>query len=192
MKFIKFTTAITIFCSSAVALGNQNNTFEQYTKSIGANDGDSIVHSPMIRPNGELYYLHGKISTPTDGKAEFTATLSASQENQLQADIAQALYRIPQRAPKYFYVIVSKSMQAEYFENARVNVGFDMVGKYISNFTYKTIAGEQKMAPVFAVEQIFMWNSKNNPFKVRPEKKQVSEPKPADPVKSGDAGPPGD
>lgn len=141
---------------------SEPSTFEALTAAMGSEPGGFLASSPKIQPDGALYHLHGKIAIPIEGKAEFFALLSASEENQILADTLQ---RLRPQEPRYFYVKVPKAMQAEYYSSARVNAGFDVVGRYTNNVPYNTALGQQKIAPVFTVERIFMWESKNNPFK---------------------------
>lgn len=57
----------------------------------------------------------------------------------------------------YFKVIIPKQLQAYYFDRARIEGGFDLIGRYVANTKYTTVAGQQRTAPVFEVVYIKLW-----------------------------------
>ena len=57
----------------------------------------------------------------------------------------------------YFAVTIPKSLQKYYFDNAKIDGGFDVVGRYVSNTKYKTVAGQEKAAPVFEAVYFVIW-----------------------------------
>jgi len=121
--------------------------------AFSAENGYDLAKSPKIRPDGKLYALIGKI-TIADEKPEFVAHLSLGKDNDL---VAKALNRSGEIETTYFSVKVPKSLQNYYFDQARIGGGFDIVGRYISNFRYKTVSGQENTAPVFEAQYFVFW-----------------------------------
>lgn len=113
--------------------------------AYNAEIGVDLASAPKIRPDGKLYALPGKIAI-ADDSPEFLAQISLGEQN-------DALFRMTGRSSeidgRYFYVKIPKVLQAYYFDQAKIEHGFDLVGRYVANTKYKTIAGQQKSAPVF-------------------------------------------
>lgn len=107
--------------------------------------GIDLASAPKVRPDGKMYALPGKIAI-ADDSPEFLAQISLGEQN-------DALFRMTGRSSEidgsYFYVKIPKALQAYYFDQAKIERGFNMVGRYVANTKYKTIAGQQKSAPVF-------------------------------------------
>lgn len=107
--------------------------------------GIDLASAPKVRPDGKMYALPGKIAI-ADDSPEFLAQISLGEQN-------DALFRMAGRSSeidgRYFYVKIPKALQAYYFDQAKIERGFNMVGRYVANTKYKTIAGQQKSAPVF-------------------------------------------
>jgi len=59
-------------------------------------------------------------------------------------------------------------MQATYFEKAKINGGFDLVGRYVSNVSYATVAGQEMAAPVFEAVYFVMWEEPVNLPRTKP------------------------
>lgn len=120
-----------------------------------AENGGSLASAPKIKPDGGMYYLNGKIKMAGD-KPEFFAALSSSQDNELLAN-AMRRSRGMGESTDYFAVVIPKSLQKYYLGNAKIEGGFDLVGRYISNTKYKTVAGQEKLAPVFEAVYLVFW-----------------------------------
>lgn len=103
-----------------------------------AGDGFAIAKAPKLRPDGQLYALSGSISAAEDGTAIFFGEVT-SWSNSL----------IPIKEFNYIGVRIPKELQDHYFDNARINGRFGLVGRYIDNSSYKTVLGEKITAPVF-------------------------------------------
>lgn len=120
-----------------------------------AKPGGALASAPKIKPDGGMYYLHGKIKMAGE-EPQFLAALSSSKENELLAG-ALRKSRGMGESTDYFAVTVPKSLQKYYFDNAKIDGGFDVVGRYVSNTKYKTVAGQEKAAPVFEAVYFVMW-----------------------------------
>jgi len=57
----------------------------------------------------------------------------------------------------YFAVVIPDQLQKYYFNGAKIEGGFDLVGRYVSNTKYKTVAGQEKSAPVFEAIYLVFW-----------------------------------
>ena len=57
----------------------------------------------------------------------------------------------------YFAVVIPKQLEKYYFDNAKVEGGFDLVGRYTSNAKYTTVSGTEKQAPVFEAVYFVLW-----------------------------------
>ena len=57
----------------------------------------------------------------------------------------------------YFKVKIPKAMQAYYFDNAKVGGGFDLIGRYVENISYRTVADQEKSVTVFEAVYFDIW-----------------------------------
>ena len=121
----------------------------------GAQPGGTLASSPKVKPDGGMYYVHGKIKMAGE-EPQFLAALSPSKENELLAG-ALRKSRGMGESTDYFAVTIPKSLQKYYFDNAKIDGGFDVVGRYVSNTKYKTVAGQEKAAPVFEAVYFVVW-----------------------------------
>lgn len=116
--------------------------------------GVDLASAPKIRPDGKLYALPGKIAKDKGESPEFVAQLTLGEQN-------DALFRMTGRGSeinhRYFYVRIPKALQAYYFDQGRIGRGFDLVGRYVANTKYTTLAKEEKAAPVFEAVYFVMW-----------------------------------
>lgn len=131
----------------------QAKSFEEAVAAYDAAEGLNLASAPKIRPDGRTYYLAGTIERSDNKTASFTALANNGLVNMMQ----RTLLGIGQGEPKYFYVRLPKSMEAKYYDTAKVGAGFDIVGKYSANLDYKTIIGAQKSMPVFDVLYFEFW-----------------------------------
>jgi len=120
-----------------------------------AEHGGSLASAPKIRPDDGMYYLHGKIKFASE-EPEFFAALSPSQDNELLAN-ALRRSRGMGESTDYFGVIIPKHLQDYYFNHAKIEGGFDLVGRYVLNTTYQTVSGQEKSAPVFEAVYFVVW-----------------------------------
>ena len=123
--------------------------------SHNAQPGGTLASSPKVKPDGGMYYMHGKIKMAGE-EPQFLAALSPSKENELLAG-ALRKSRGMGESTDYFAVTIPKSLQKYYFDNAKIDGGFDVVGRYVSNTKYKTVAGQEKAAPVFEAVYFVLW-----------------------------------
>lgn len=172
--------------SAGAGTASQPTTFDEFAAEMSSKSGGFLAASPKVQPDGALYHLHGRIAIPADGKTEFMAMLTPSEDNE---PLANALRKARGGAPvSHFYVVVPKWLQSAYLEYAQVNGGFDLIGKYTANVGYQTVAGQQKIAPVFVAERIFFWGSKIYPFNKKVASKPPAAPKGAHQTTSADLG----
>lgn len=133
-----------------------SKTFEEAVAAYDAENGISLASAPKIRPDGKIYFLTGSIDS-TDKKApSFTALANNGAASVIQG----LLMGSGAGESKYFYVRLQKSMEAKYYELAKIGIGFDFVGKYAYNMDYKTILGQTKSMPVFDAIYFEIWNQK--------------------------------
>ncbi|QNA89688.1 hypothetical protein G4G28_16615 [Massilia sp. Dwa41.01b] len=126
----------------------------------GARPGDGIVSSPKLRPDGALYYLHGRIKH-ADARPVFFAVPTMSQVDQMNLAVYNLRgigrqLNVPE-STDYFKVLVPKALQEAYFANARIEGGFDLVGRYSAITTYRNALGQEKTGPVFEVVYFKPW-----------------------------------
>ena len=145
---------------------------EQAAAQYNARDGSGLASAPKVRPDGGMYYMHGKLQQATDNRPVFIASLSSSQADELASAFANMLGRHPfsgiTESHSYFKVIIPEAMQATYFEKAKINGGFDLVGRYVSNVSYATVAGQEMAAPVFEAVYFVMWEEPVNLPRTKP------------------------
>jgi hypothetical protein len=103
-----------------------------------AGDGFAVAKAPKLRPDGQLYALSGLISAAEDRTAVFFGEV-ATWSNSL----------IPIKEFNYVGVRIPKELQDHYFDNARINGWFGIVGRYVDNSSYKNILGSGQTIPVF-------------------------------------------
>ncbi len=56
----------------------------------------------------------------------------------------------------YYFVRIPQALQADYFADAKIGGGFTLVGRYVSNLSYKTVGGQTLSMPVF---EALYWRS---------------------------------
>jgi len=117
----------------------QPEDMRQAKIAYDAGDGFAVAKSPKLRPDGQLYALSGSISAAEDGTAVFFGEVT-NWSNSL----------IPIKEFNYIGVRIPKELQDHYFDNARINGWFGIVGRYVDNSSYKNILGSsQQTIPVF-------------------------------------------
>lgn len=134
-------------------------SLEEAMLTYDATDGSNLASAPKIKPDGRLYALHGRIRLAED-KPEFMASAGLSQNDELNINVNRIRFGhlVPfEGSTKYFKVVVPKAMRDDYFDRAKIEGGFDIVGRYVSNTKYKTAAGEEKSAPVFEAVYLRLW-----------------------------------
>ena len=120
-----------------------------------AEHGGSLASAPKIKPDGAMYYMNGKIKMAGE-KPEFFAAISSSQDNELLANALRRSRGIGE-STDYFAVVIPDQLRKYYFDGAKIEGGFDLVGRYVSNTKYKTVAGQEKLAPVFEAVYLVFW-----------------------------------
>lgn len=134
-------------------------TLEEAMIVHDAKSGADLASAPKIRPDGKLYALNGKIRIAEDAP-EFLATAGLSENEELNVNLhrLRAGNMVPyEGSTRYFKVIVPKAMRDYYFGQAKIDGGFDVVGRYVANTKYKTLAGQEKSAPVFEAVYLRLW-----------------------------------
>lgn len=129
--------------------------FGEVAIAHNAKHGGDLASAPKIKPDGGMYYMHGKIKMAGD-EPQFLAALSSSKENELLANTLRRSRGMGE-STDYFAVTIPKSLQKYYTDNAKINGGFDVIGRYVSNTKYKTVAGQEKAAPVFEAVYFVVW-----------------------------------
>jgi hypothetical protein len=122
--------------------------------AYSAEIGVGLASAPKIKPDGKLYALPGKIVIANEDSAEFLAQISLGEANDALLMIAGRSHEIDSR---YFYVRIPKSLSVYYFDKAQIGRGFDLVGRYVANAKYETVAGQEKSAPIFEAVYFVMW-----------------------------------
>ena len=135
-------------------------TVDEAVIVYNARPGSNLASAPKIKPDGAIYYMHGKITIASE-KPEFLASITSSKAVELSLAI-QRLHTYGQigevgDGTRYFNVVIPKTMQTYFFDNAKIEGGFDLVGRYVSNKKYQTVAGQEKSAPVFEAIYFRMW-----------------------------------
>lgn len=118
----------------------------------GALDGTSLPGSPKIKADGKRYALIGVI--------EIARTANNIVARQSDGPIPEVVRRVLGSAattPNYFQLNVPPSMQSAFEENARIGKGLMVVGKYVDNFQFKTLAGQTRTMPVFQIDRLYWW-----------------------------------
>lgn len=131
-------------------------SFEDAITVYSAANGTTLASSPKIKPDGKLYSLSGNIDQPDKSTLAFIAKANNGFVDMFRKKISG----ISDGEPKYFYVRLSKSMEKQYYDLAKIGIGFDMVGKYVDNKDYKTVVGENKYMPIFDVIYFEFWDEK--------------------------------
>ena len=116
----------------------QPEDMKQAKIAYDAGDGFAVAKAPKLRPDGQLYALSGLISAAEDGTAVFFGEVT-TWSNSL----------IPIKEFNYIGVRIPKELQDHYFDNARINGWFGLVGRYVDNSSYKNILGSSQTIPVF-------------------------------------------
>lgn len=111
---------------------------DQAKIAYDAGDGYAVAKAPKLRPDGKLYSLRGSISAAENGTAVFFGEVT-TWSNSL----------IPIKEFNYVGVRIPKELQDHYFDNARINGWFGIVGRYVDNSSYKNILGSDQTIPVF-------------------------------------------
>ena len=163
--------ALLVFLASPVLA--QADAFKQAVAQYGAEHGGDLASAPKIKPDGKLYFMHGKIQIPDKSDAGFMANLSPSEENELLAG-ALRRSRGMGESTNYFGVSIPKSLESYYLNNAKVGGGFDVIGRYVANMKYSTVDGREMQAPVFEAVYFDLWakrrpvGSTSTPVKATP------------------------
>lgn len=155
----KIIASIFLTLISSVAL-SQQSAFDRQVSDNKAEFGGSLSRSPKIKADGMFYYLYGKINIPDKKNASFVANISASEENDAVSNALRRSNGLGETTD-YFVVRLPKSFENYYYENAKVGSGFNLVGRYVENTEYKTIAGQSKQAPVFQAVYFELWDKKH-------------------------------
>lgn len=148
---------VSVLSFPAQAEGSFDHAIAQYS----AENGADLASAPKIKPDGKLYFLHGKIQLPDDGSAGFMANLAPSEENELLANTLRRARGMGE-STDYFGVALPDAMEKYYFDNARVGSGFDLVGRYVANMKYSTVGGRELQAPVFEAVYFDLWNKRHS------------------------------
>ncbi|QBH20823.1 hypothetical protein EYC51_15745 [Alcaligenes faecalis] len=120
-----------------------------------AEHGGQLASAPKIKPDGGMYYVHGKIKMAGESP-EFLAALSSSKDNELLANALRRSRGLGE-STDYFAVVIPDQLQNYYFDKAKIEGGFDLVGRYVSNTKYTTVSGQEKSAPVFEAVYFKVW-----------------------------------
>ncbi|MDP2806151.1 MAG: hypothetical protein Q8O24_09450, partial [Gallionellaceae bacterium] len=117
----------------------QPENFSELKIATGAVDGMAFASAPKIKPDNKLYAMVGVIDS-AGNKPEFMASNGVEGLRMLG-------YRNTEHT--YFRVKIPKSMQSRYYDTAKIGVWFRLIGRYVANGSYSTVAGQKKSMPVF-------------------------------------------
>jgi uncharacterized protein YecT (DUF1311 family) len=179
MKMKKLLAIMTFSLIASTAIAQVADSFKQAITQYGAEHGGNLASAPKVKPDGKFYYLNGKIQIPDKKNAGFLANLSPSEENELLANALRRSRGIGE-STDYFGVVLPKSLEDYYFNNAKVGSGFDVIGRYVANTEYSTVDGREKQAPVFEAVYFDLWAKRHavsaTPAKTSPVVANASAP----------------
>jgi hypothetical protein len=115
----------------------KTDDYDKLGRAYGAASGSAIARAPKIRPDGKPYVVVARIDKPDPKAASFVAQFFSGDNEHI-----------------YAYVEIPKNLEERYFDSAKVNGGFVIVGTYKENREYKTVLGEQKVMPVFVAQYL--------------------------------------
>lgn len=127
---------------------------------FGAVDGGELGSEPKIRPDGKMYAMYGIIH-----KAENEPVFIARGSHGPGMDAAANLMGLnavvtlsggKNPGSRRFKVKIPPSMQSTYFDKAKIGGGFDLVGRYVENYSYTSLGGPVSM-PVFEAVYFTLW-----------------------------------
>ncbi|MDV6347125.1 hypothetical protein R2083_06305 [Nitrosomonas sp. Is35] len=121
----------------------QPENLQQAKIVFNSKDGENIVISPKLKPDGGLYHLIGTIEKTEESSPEFIGKIYV---NYAYAALSPKLLS---RNPYFYVKIPAKELQETYFNNARINGSVSLIGRYVSNIEYSTTIKETKVAPLF-------------------------------------------
>jgi len=153
---------------SSVAFSAEPDTFKQAISTYEAEFGGNLASAPKIRPDGKFYYLYGKIYSAGE-KPSFFANRAPSEENELISNVLRRSRGMGE-ITEYFTVIVPDNLQDYYFDNAKIGGGFDLIGRYVSNTKYNTVAGHEMQAPVFEAVYLDLWSKRQTQSIISPQR----------------------
>lgn len=106
--------------------------------------GTDLASAPRLKPDGKMYAMSG-IMEESDGGLNFTA--------QATPDFFTAIENlkngIQAKQSTYFFAKIPEKLRAEFYETAKINMHFSIIGKYTANTGYSTVSGQKKSMPVF-------------------------------------------
>jgi hypothetical protein len=130
--------------------------FEEVMVVYEASDGGYLASAPKVRPDGAGYGISGKIAIAREDDS-FIASLNYNSDNEA---VLKAIRGYNINDTKYFGVKIPDSLKQNYYRSARIGAGFNVVGRYIENQQYKTVAGQTMSMPVFDAVYFKSWEDK--------------------------------
>ena len=106
--------------------------------------GTDLAGAPKIRPDGKTYAISG-IMESSDGGLGFTAKVTPD----LLTLIDGMAKRVEPNQLAYFSVKMPEILKAQFYETAKINKPFSIIGRYSANAGYTTVSGQAKTMPVF-------------------------------------------
>lgn len=118
----------------------QPTTIEDLEALYEADDGVDVARSPKIKPDRAQYLITGKISRHVADDILICETIPEGDE----------------LIGHHFTVKIYKKTKKARDILDRMRIGGDLyvVGKYIANFNYQTVAGNWRVMPIFAADHI--------------------------------------
>ena len=103
-----------------------------------AGDGYELSNSPKLRPDYQLYALSGTIYEANDSVPRFIGEVRTWSKS-----------IIPMPELNYIDVKIPSKLRDQYFNNARINSRFDLIGRYVGNSEYSSVLGTNETAAIF-------------------------------------------
>jgi|GEM_PF-982985 len=123
----------------------QPKSFKDHIKLHQAESGQTLPQQPKITPDNKIYFLVGKIE---NGDSEgFIAKQNYGKGAELYKLLGvREVNSLPPLS--YFKVIIPDDLRQNYLDNAKINAGFNFIGRYVGNIQYEMTSGQEKTMPV--------------------------------------------
>jgi hypothetical protein len=111
--------------------------FDEARKAYDALNGFRLAQEPKIRADGKSYAVFGKVYRADDQTAVFMGKVIGLNDRS-----------------NFVGVKVPKELEALYFEKARINASFTVVGTYTKNLPIVLTTGEHEQMPVLEAQYL--------------------------------------
>lgn len=126
--------------AAALRAGATPTTFAEALIAHKAEAGGHLAGAPKLRPDGRLYGLVGRIDHPEGVRTIIIRTDPTT----------GAMPSAFNKAPLYSALAIPASLEGR-LEGVQVGSQVRVIGRYVANIEYTTLAGERRLAPRFEV-----------------------------------------